>query len=137
MEESTLNLARACKRAMAIHSNSYNHGKAKLAAKKGKYLDSSKLYEKTLEEACDEAAEETGFDNIAGRLLYLAIDSWWNDVEHWADYIIACSVRQVDRVKVKGDCGHVVPREELGRKYKTGKWICFACLKAENKQGQL
>lgn len=130
MKESTLNLATACKRAMAIHSDSYDHD-ARLATEKTEHFDPSEFYRKTLEEACGEAAEEAGYDYLAGRLLYLAINAWWNDVEYWADHIIACSVRQVDLVKVKGDCGHVVPREELGLRYNTDKWDCFACLNAE------
>jgi hypothetical protein len=51
-----------------------NHGKTFL----GFSPDFAKFYRMTIEEACEEAA------GPLGRLIYLALDGWWNDAIGWA-----------------------------------------------------
>ena len=49
-------------------------------------VDYSKFYKLNLEEASEEAAKEIGCIGV-GRLIYLALDGWWNDTMYWAHHI--------------------------------------------------
>jgi len=129
MKESTISLAKACLLAMKIREESYDKSAAKGAYKLSNFPDFSKFYQKTLEEASEEAAVEEGLDLYVGRLIYLALDGWWNDVEVWALCILACKKRLTEDDKVKADCGHIV---KIGyicstSKENPDKWICIAC----------
>ena len=46
-----------------------------------------KFYKKTLEEASEEACKELDIDTRLSRLIYLAVDGWWNDSIEWAETI--------------------------------------------------
>lgn len=92
-------LALAVKRAMQIHEDSYDHAAADAASAEDEariaqakpnditahwpYIDYAAFYRKTLAQACDEAAPPG-----CGRLLYLALQAWWNDAAIWADEIL-------------------------------------------------
>lgn len=67
-------MARLVNRAMFLHQNSFD--------------SAEEDYTVDFQTACDEAAIEIGEPKL-GRLIYLAADAWWNDVEIWAVDVLA------------------------------------------------
>ncbi len=60
---------------------------------KGFGPDPSKYYRLTLEEACEKACLKNKVDIELAKLIYLAVDGWWNDYECWASGILGIPYR--------------------------------------------
>ena len=84
MDRSVILLARIIKRGAQISEESYDHAEADRMTKEEKYPQYSRCYKKTLEEACKEAAKEARVPEL-GRIVYLALNGWWNDSLDWAE----------------------------------------------------
>ena len=72
-------------RAAAIHEDNYDHVAADaLQVSDTEYKNFSQFYKYSLAKSCEMACREL---NLAGcdQLIYLALDSWWNDTLYWAE----------------------------------------------------
>ncbi len=79
-------LITAILRAAELHERSYNHEKSAKLEKEGKIApDFHTCYELPLQEACDKAAEEVGFDERGTEPIYLLLKNSWNDSIAWAE----------------------------------------------------
>jgi len=76
-------VAKAVLLSMKIKEESYDHDKSKDMAHLP-YADFNSCYKLSTETACKEACKKLNIESIS-RLIYLAIDSWWNDCEEWAN----------------------------------------------------
>jgi hypothetical protein len=99
----SLELAKIVLRAMELREGSYDEEASRLAVIKNDEeiaefnktnidkiyyggVDYKQFYKLTLEEACDQAAKEGDCIGV-GRLIYLALDGWWNDTMYWAYHV--------------------------------------------------
>ena len=78
-------LARAVERAAQIREESFDHDAYNQASSTGKgVLISDNFYHASLLDACNQAAEEAGFDVRGTELIYLLLTYSWNDALGWA-----------------------------------------------------
>lgn len=83
-DEMTLRIAKALEEAAEIRESSYDNQAANIAEKKGTVVDFSKFYQKDIKEASYEACVNNKLDPHLYFLLYLLLDSYWNDVSCWS-----------------------------------------------------
>jgi len=79
-------LAEVIKRAAQIREESFDHeayGKVKPTERRTTIVEI--FYRISLRTACDEAAEEVGFDTRGTEPVYLLLANSWNDALSWAD----------------------------------------------------
>ena len=67
-------VAKAIKRSFELHEESWDPDK--------------EVYKMDMTLACNRACTQCGLPEIFGSLLYLAVDSWPNDADTWADQIL-------------------------------------------------
>lgn len=98
--EIEISIAKTVLRAVELRESSYNHIAADIATKQADeerkqkpnsifagLVDYKQFYTMSLEDACYKAAEE-GPGIALGRLIYLALDCWWNDTIDWAQQLL-------------------------------------------------
>ena len=68
---------------MKIREDSFDHNEAN-GMEHLPYADFNTCYKMSTEEACEKACKQLNSESIS-RLVYLAVDSWWNDCEEWAN----------------------------------------------------
>jgi len=83
-------LANTLAKAAKIHEESFDHEAADRVKEEEKYtLDYYKFYTISLQEACDMAAEETGFGIRGTQPLYLLLQCCWNDTLEWVNKVLS------------------------------------------------
>ncbi len=91
MTEFTIkDVANIIKDTAKIREKSFDHEAADEAEKTQPtgFIDFAVFYTKTLAQASEEACKEHGVDSNFARLIYLALDGWWNDTLDLADTIL-------------------------------------------------
>jgi len=78
-------LAQAVKLAAKIREESFNDKEATKASQNKKFVDYTKFYELSLSEAAEKVASRVGYDTRGAELIYLLLQSCWNDVLAWAE----------------------------------------------------
>lgn len=81
----TQKLCDVLRRAAIIREESYDHEAANEAEKKSAYVDFSRYYRKDLKEASYEAVVEARLDPNIWYLVYIALETGWNDILAWAE----------------------------------------------------
>ena len=82
--------ARAILDAQKIREESFDTKAANKAEKELKaphrlYIDFSKFYKKSMQDAADEAAANAGFGECGSLPIYLLNQYCWNDIQAWAE----------------------------------------------------
>ena len=90
-------LAEAINKAMDIREGSYNTAKADAMERNLNYPDFSKCYELNKLEAAQKALEELNLDPKYDYIIYLLMETAWNDAHDWANQIIAGTYPMNDR----------------------------------------
>lgn len=80
-------LAKIVVKAADIRENSYDNKAADDARKTQDFPNYSEFYTKTLHEAIQIACEQEGVSDVE-ELIYLAMDTWWNDTIEWAEGVL-------------------------------------------------
>lgn len=109
--------------------------------------DFKQFYTKTLEECCHEACAQKDGPGISnGRLIYLALDGWWNDTIDWANQVLDPTGTTEFSLE---QCQHGVPYpkpvdvEAEEKPLEKDDWHCKLCkehwarCKAENDKTEL
>ena len=81
--------AKAIKLAAKIREESFDHKKAD-EMEKSKFLvkNFEHCYTKNLHQAVKEAAEKSGFDDVAAMPIYFLLKYAWDDILDWANKLV-------------------------------------------------
>jgi len=74
--------------AQKIREESYDIEKAKEALNEDTLVDFEQFYQITLEDACDQAVSDAGYDKRANYPIYLLNKLAWNDAHDWAAEVL-------------------------------------------------
>lgn len=120
--QTEIKMARAILEACKIHQESYDQAAADAASEaydtahrafcadpqnEGKVYyglmpDYAKFYILDLDEACEQACAKFNMEGV-GRVIYLALEAWWNDTTIWAEQVLDPTATCVPTLKA---CQH-------------------------------